>query len=89
MKKLLTFIFIFLVAATGYTDMLIIPFSGYPKEIQARFKEYGLKVDLDGNDRDKESWGFIDNRGSEIILYTYTSVTDEDRMLVMDILKGE
>ena len=70
----------------AFADKLQIPFSCYPKKVQAVFMEYGLKLDLDGNDRTPESWGFLKNEGSEFWLYTYRGVTTEELEFIRDIM---
>jgi len=86
----IAFIIIFLfITAFAYADAFEIPFSVYPKELQAQFAEEGKKLDLSGNDRTKESWGFIENKGTEFIIYTYKSATIEDLNLIKKIIMGE
>ena len=76
-----------LVANTAFSDKLIIPFDCYPKEIQAKFADTGRKLDLSGNDRTQDSWGFIVNEGTNYTIYTYKSASDEDLRVVMSISK--
>lgn len=63
------------------------PFSCYPKEIQKKCAEYGKKLDLSGNDRDENSWGFLVNEGTQFTIYTYESITEEDLELMLEILR--
>lgn len=79
---------IVLMALPAFSDKLIIPFDCYPKEIQVSFAEAGRKLDLSGNDRTRESWGFIVNEGSQFTIYTYKSATPEDFKIMMDIFQG-
>ena len=72
-----------------FADKLKIPYSCYPKEIQANFLDIGRKLDLSGNDRTRDSWGFLVNEGSEFTIYTYKGATEEDLKAVMDIIQGE
>jgi len=75
-------------ASMAYADKLIIPFDCYPKEIQTQFAETGRKLDLSGNDRTRESWGFIVNEGSQFTIYTYKSASQEDFTVMMNIIQG-
>jgi hypothetical protein len=85
MKKLLAFVLFLCVSSIAYADKIIIPGSCYPKKIQKEFKNRGIKLDLSGNDRTKESWGFLVNEGSEFTIYTYKGATEEDLNLVYDV----
>ena len=86
MKRLLTVIGVLLLVTTiSVADELQIPFSAWPKEIQIAFAETGRKLDLSGNDRTEDSWGFIENKGSNYTLFTYRSVTKEDFEIIMKI----
>ena len=87
MKKLITIILI-LIATTAHADKLIIPFDCYPTEVQEKFLTEGIKLDLDGNERTQESWGFLKNEGNQFIIYTYNSITIEELDIVMEILNG-
>lgn len=74
MKKLI-FIVILLMATSCLADTIQIPFSCYPKEIQKKFAATGRKLDLTGNDRDVNSWGFIDNKGTHYDIVTYNQIS--------------
>ncbi len=80
---LITTLLLFFNIATA--DELSIPFSCFPRELQAKFAEHNLKLDLGGNDRTWDSWGFLENKGGSYIIYTYRSVTKEELNLVMKI----
>ena len=67
-------------------DKLRIPFSCFPKEIQLDFQRKGLKLDLNGNDRTRDSWGFIMNEGNQYVIFTYRSLNNEDFDTVSEIL---
>ena len=54
------------------------------KELQEMFKDEGLKLDLSPNERTKESWGFLVNKGSEYAIYTYHSSTSEERKVLIE-----
>ena len=77
-----------LIAGNCFSDEIIVPFTTYPKEIQKRFAEHGYKVDLDGNDRTRESWAFLDNRGSELRICTYVPITQEGFDTITKVLFG-
>ncbi len=68
--------------------MIEVPFSCYPKEVQEAFALNDLKLDLSGNDRTEESWGFIENKGASFVLYSYKPLTQEDFVLLNQILFG-
>jgi len=72
-----------------FADKLIVPYDCYPKEMQAEFAKTGRKLDLSGNDRTKNSWGFIVNEGSQFIIYTYKGATQDDFSAIMGIVQGE
>ena len=86
MKKLIIALILLLITTPVFPDKLHVPFSVYPKEIQKVFADKGLKLDLNGNDRTRDSWGFIDNQGSFYYIYTYENLTSDELMLVMDII---
>lgn len=88
MKRIaLIFIFLFITQAL-YADEFRVPFSCYPKKVQAKFEEHNRKLDLSGNDRTEESWGFLESKGSNYVIYTYRPATEEDFQLIMDIIQG-
>jgi len=76
MKKLL-FIFIIFLSITAYADQIELPFSCYPKQVQAKFAEAGYKLDLSANDREEDSWGFIESKGSTFNIFTYRQIDIE------------
>ena len=67
-------------------DKIEIPFQCFPKEIQKSFKQYGIKLDLSGNDRSQDSWGFIQNEGSRYNLFSYNLLTIKELELVGKII---
>lgn len=90
MKILFFIITLFVIfSANSFSDKLIVPFDCYPKELQQKFTEYGKKLDLDGNDRTQDSWGFLKNEGSEYTIYTYQAVTKEELDMIMEIIMGK
>lgn len=72
-----------------FADEFSIPFSVYPKQLQAKFKEHNLKLDLSGNDRTEDSFGFILNKGTSFSIFTYFNLTDEQMDVLLDILLEE
>jgi len=89
LKKLILIILFCLITTVAFADKFIIPFSIYPKELQAKFKEHNIKLDLSGNDRTEDSFGFIKNEGTSYTIYTYFNATDEEMNLILDILMEE
>ena len=89
MKKILITIALLLIASLAIPDEITIPFAFFPKEVQEAFAREGLKLDLNGNDRTKDSWGFIVSKGTEIILYTYKTMTKEDFEMLDKIFYGK
>ena len=62
--KYIIILFLFLsVSLFAYADKIQIPFSCYPKELQKVFKDNGIKLDLDGNERDKDVLNWISSKG--------------------------
>jgi len=86
--RILIALLIILYTSCAFADELQIPFSCYPKELQQAFADRGYKVDLSGNDRDADSWGFIVNQGSQFTIYTYRNVTQEEFGIIMEIING-
>ena len=86
MKKLALIIILLFITTGVYADTLLIPNSCYPRQLQETFAENGLKLDLSANDRTKESWGFIESRGTTYNLHTYKSVTEEELNLIQEIV---
>ena len=82
---LLTILFVF-ICNLCFADKLIIPFDVYPKEVRKEFKKYGFKLDLNGNDRTKKSWGFIVNEGTHFTIYTYESINAKELELTQKII---
>ena len=87
MKIISLFLILFLFCNLALADELLISFSCYPKLLQERFAEVNLKLDLDGNDRTKDSWGYLKNEGAGYIIYTYRSATKEELSLVLKIAR--
>lgn len=89
-RKLCLILAILLLPLTSFADEFRFPFSVYPKKVQAKFAEYDRKLDLNGNDRTENSWGFIENKGTSFVIFTYRSATEEDFKIIREIfLEGE
>lgn len=86
MKRIIFAIVIILNTTLAYCDEIRIPFNCYPKEIQADFAERGLKLDLSGNDRTPESWGFLENKGSSFSIFTYKPIIEKEFELITEII---
>ncbi len=87
-RKLCLILVILLLPLTCLSDEFRFPFSVYPKKLQAKFAEYDRKLDLNGNDRTEDSWGFIENKGTAFVIFTYRSATKEDFKIIREILSG-
>ena len=66
-------------------DKICIPFECDPKKLQESFARNGKKLDLSGNDKDNNSWGFLENKGQEYIIYTYKPVEKEDFEILLKV----
>ena len=77
-----------LFATNCFADEFRIPLRCHPKELQNHFAETGRKLDLSGNDETRDSWGFIENKGSSFVIYTYRAATDEDMALILKVIIG-
>lgn len=87
-KKLAIGVILIAICSTAYADNIKIPFPCYPKEIQEQFEVYGYKVDLNGNDRTTESWGFIINEGMTYTICTYQPVQKNDFIVINEVVFG-
>ena len=86
MKKIIIAILLLFICQIALADKLELMFECYPKEIQAKFKKAGIKLDLNGNDRTPNSWGFLENQGSRYNIYTYKPITPEGLIQVQKII---
>jgi len=86
MKQIALILILLFITASCLADEFRIPFSVYPKELQKQFADTGRKLDLSGNDRTEDSWGFLENKGSNVSIFTYYSATDEDLSLIMKLI---
>ena len=78
MRKIFIIIAILLITTSCFSDEIQVPFSVYPKKLQARFLEKGYKLDLNANDREENSWGFLESRGAKFSIFTYRQVTPQE-----------
>lgn len=84
--KIATWIIIgLIVVATCRADSVIIPFSCYPKVLQAKFKEHGFILDLKDDDRTESSWAFLENKGSSFTIHTYKPVSPYELKLIQKL----
>ena len=89
MKKIIPILLILIfICGIAFSDTFIIPLSCYPRELQKEFADTGRKLDLNGIDRTKDSWGFIRSEGAKYQIYTYRSATDEDLNVIMRLCMG-
>ena len=84
--RIFLLIIILFIAKPAFSDQLSIPFSCWPIELQAAFAEQGKKLDLSGVERTDDSWGYIENKGSEYTIYTYRATTKEDFDIISKIV---
>jgi len=70
-------------------DELIIGRDCQPKNLQIQFALRGYQLDLDGNDRDENSWGFLKNEGNQFKIYTYKSVDTRELAMVREVVNGQ
>jgi len=88
-KALVAGLIMLLFCVTCYADTLQIPVACYPIKMQQAFSDAGYKLDLSGNDRTEDSWGFIENRGTYFFIHTYRSVKPEDFEVIQQIVFRE
>ena len=79
---------ILLITTLSYADEISVPFACYPKKVQEVFALNNLKLDLSGNDRTPESWGFIENKGTSFTLYSYKTLTKDELKRIENIILG-
>ena len=85
MKKLILMLMLVAVSLTASADELKIPFSCYPIKLQSEFSTEGYKLDLSGNDRTPDSWGFVENRGTDYSIITYRGLNEQDFEVVKKV----
>ena len=87
--KILIIILLLLITTSCFSDELQLPFSVYPKKLQAKFIEKGYKLDLSANDREEDSWGFIVSEGTKFSIFTYHPVTQKEMQDIIKIMGEE
>ena len=87
MRFILGILLLFVIISSACSDSFIIPYDCYPKKVKERFAQEGLKLDLNGNDRTKDSWGFLINEGSQFTIYTYHSATKREMALLINLTR--
>lgn len=80
---------VFILCSIVFADTIQIPFSCYPKDIQAKFEKVNKKVDLSANDRTEDSWAFINSKGTSYDIVTYAPVTLEELELIKKTIMPE
>ena len=75
-----------LIATNVWADKIQIPFSCYPRQLSEDFARHGYKVDVNAEDRTKDSWAFIKSEGSSFWLYTYYPVQDRDFEMIKEVI---
>lgn len=87
MRILAIAVLVMMTASLSFADQLELPFECYPKSIQEKFAKHGKKLDLSGNDKTPDSWGFLENKGSKYVIYTYKPLEIPDEIdLVQKII---
>lgn len=89
MKRFIILILLLVISGSAMADKFMVPHSCYPQKIVRKFAEYGLKLELSGEYRDKDSWGYLINEGNKFTIYTYYSVTEEERLMLLEILNRD
>lgn len=82
----LIFLFFITIITNCYADNIIIPFECYPKQIQTKFLKHNIKLELNGETREQDTFGFIRNNGSNYEIVTYKPVTNEQLELIKNII---
>lgn len=84
-KGLITALILFIFMPFVYPDIFEIPYTCYPKVIQQHFADYKYKIDLFPNERDADSWGFLENGGTSFKIVTYHGLGDEELRILREI----
>lgn len=84
--RIILVIFFLLCCSFAFSDELNIPFSCWSKELQTEFKELGRKLDLESSERTNDSWGYLVNKGSSYVIYTYNSVNPGEFEMIQKIV---
>ena len=75
-----------MVSSIAFADELLIPFSCWPKQLQTEFAKYNKKLDLNGDDRTNDSWGYLVNKGDTYVIFTYRSMGTEEFKMIQEIV---
>ena len=67
-------------------DIIQIPFSVYPRELQKKFAKVGKQLDLSADNRSKKSWAFIRNNGTNYDIVTYAPTNVAELELIQKIV---
>jgi len=88
MKKIIFAFILLFIYTSVFADEITIPFCISIKKVQEAFKIYDKKLDNFWEEPTEDSWGYIMNKGNEIVLYTYKPMTIEDFNLLNKIFYG-
>jgi len=88
MKYIVSTLVLLFFSQLVFADSVEIPnfFNEYPKEIQAKFAKNGIKIDLLPNDRDKDSWAYLEYKGQTYFINTYEPITQEDFNVITRVI---
>ena len=92
MKKIIGLIIILSVISITvncFSDEVIIPFECFPKQIQEKFLKHNIKLELNQETKEKDTFGFIRNNGSSYEIVTYKPVTEERLEMIKNIIFEE
>lgn len=81
-----TIIIFFILCTSCLADELQIPLPCWPQQLKEEFEKGGLILDLDSGQRTKDSWGYLVNKGSNYIIYTYGVLQPNDFGLIQEIV---
>ena len=88
MKTVIIAIIFLFITTFVFSDEIEFPFTCNVTKAQEVFKLNGMKLDLSGNEKTDDSWGYIESRGSKFILYSYKTLTREELQLIENIVFG-
>jgi len=86
MKTFIATILLLSFMTVCYADNIKVPFECYPQEIVKLFNDNGLKLEKDASTRDRDSWGFLVNEGSNYTIVTYKPVTISELEFIREFL---
>ena len=78
---LIAITFFLLIGSTSFADEINIPFAVNMKEFKWDLKQHGLNFY-----GDKKAIGFIEDKGSRIVLYTYKRIKTEDMETIKNVM---